>query len=530
MRKVIFPSNSSGVIEVETEQSVVLVGANGSGKTRLGAWIEIQSSQKTIVHRISAHKSLTMPDSTTIQSIDMAEKALLFGNSDYNVNHKIHKWNNKPATHLLNDFEKLMVYLFSEESEVNAVYRRNSKISRERVEPPSTKLDRIKELWECILPHRELLIGGLRIQTKVKNANESIYNSSEMSDGERVIFYLIGQCLSAPKDGIILIDEPELHLHKSVQIPLWDAIEKLRDDCAFVYLTHDVDFAASKQNAKKIWLKSYDGTSWDWDFVPEDNSLPDELLIEVLGSRKPVVFVEGNNGSHDVTLYRRILPDFLVIPLGSCTKVIQTVKSLKENSQLHHLDIFGLIDRDRRNDTEIQSLESFNIYALLVAEVENLFCVKEVLSVLSHRLARVAEDDYAKISRFAFDKFQSEFETQVSLRASNEIKFRLNIFDTNKKGAENIRIALQELMSGINVEKIYNEEYDNFTTIINEHDYDGLLKMYNRKSLASQIGSIYGLTKDGLPEMILRYLNSDAKDEFVNALRPYLGNFLVHMR
>ena len=121
---------------------------------------------------------------------------------------------------------------------------------------PTTKIDRVKELWETILPHRELIIGGLRIQTRIKGQEDKIYNSSEMSDGERVIFYLIGQCLAAPKDGIIVIDEPELHLHKSVQAPLWDAIEKLRQDClCCVYLTHDVDFAAAKEAAKSIWPK-----------------------------------------------------------------------------------------------------------------------------------------------------------------------------------------------------------------------------------------------------------------------------------
>lgn len=75
-----------------------------------------------------------------------------------------------------------------------------------------------------------------------------------MSDGERVIFYLIGQCLAAPENGIIVIDEPELHLHKSIQIPLWSEIEKLRNDCLFVYLTHDVDFASAKENSKKYGL------------------------------------------------------------------------------------------------------------------------------------------------------------------------------------------------------------------------------------------------------------------------------------
>jgi len=118
-----------------------------------------------------------------------------------------------------------------------------------------------------------LIIGGLRIQTRIKGQEDKVYNSSEMSDGERVIFYLIGQCLAAPKDGIIVIDEPELHLHKSVQAPLWDAIEKLRQDCLFVYLTHDVDFAAAKEAAKTIWLKSFDGQKWDWELINEDENL-----------------------------------------------------------------------------------------------------------------------------------------------------------------------------------------------------------------------------------------------------------------
>jgi len=39
-------------------------------------------------------------------------------------------------------------------------------------------------------------------------------------------------------------------------------------------------------------LKSYDGNNWDWELIHDDENLPDGLIIEVLGSRKPVVFVE----------------------------------------------------------------------------------------------------------------------------------------------------------------------------------------------------------------------------------------------
>lgn len=528
-RKLILPQTDGNTAEIETTQSLLFIGANGSGKTRLGTWVEINSPQKDIVHRISAQKSLALPDSTTPQSIELAEKDLLFGNPGWTHQHKVNKWSNKPATTFLNDYQKLMVYLFSDETEENAKFKRACKDSETRVDPPVTKIDRVKELWERILPHRELIIGGLRIQTRIKGIEDKIYNSSEMSDGERVIFYLIGQCLAAPKDGIIVIDEPELHLHKSVQAPLWDAVEQLRNDCLFVYLTHDVDFAAAKEDAKRVWLKSFDGEKWEWELIGEDENLPDDLLIEVLGSRKPVVFVEGENGSFDVSLYRELLSNFLVIPRGSCTQVIQSVKALKANPQIHHLEVYGLIDRDRRVQAEITKLEQDSIYVLGVAEVENLFCTKEILELVSNRLGRDPNQDFQTVSNTIFTRLQAELDTQVSLRASSEVKFQLNMFDTKKKGATDINNALQDLVANIDVGQIYSDVNTLYNNVLQNKDYEQLLALYNRKSLSSQVSNSLGLANGILPETVVRLSRRDCKELITNALRPYFGNFQQHM-
>ncbi len=519
------PYINGELVEIKTVQSVVFIGANGAGKTRLGIWIEINSPQKSKVHRISAQKSLQFPDSATPQSIDLAEKDLIFGDPSWGINHKIHKWGQKPATFLQNDFHKLMVYLFSDETEENAKFKRACKESTIKVDPPLTKIDQLKSLWEKILPHRELIIGGLRIQTCLKGQHEKVYNSSEMSDGERVIFYLIGQCLAAPENGIIIIDEPELHLHKSVQILLWNEIEKLRSDCLFVYLTHDVDFAAAKENSKKIWLKSFNGQNWAWEEISEDQDLPSELLLEILGSRKPIVFVEGENGSFDVSLYREILSEFLVIPRGSCTQVIQSVKALKANSQLHHLNVYGLIDRDRRPQHEIVKLEQDSIFVLNVAEVENLFCTQELLEIISNRLARNAVEDFQTVSTTIFNRLHSELETQVSLHVSGEVKFLLNMFDTNKKGEQEISNELQKMVSEINVQQLFEIQKDKFEQIIANKNYNELLVMYNRKTLASQASEALGLAKKSLPETVVRLARGECKESIKNALKPYFGNF-----
>lgn len=524
------PSENNETETIECSQSLVLIGANGSGKTRLGAWIEMNSPQNEKVHRISAQKSLSMPDNVVPKSMELAEQDLLFGNSGFSTTSFLaykqsYRWGSKPSTFLLNDFDKLMVYLFSEFTDQSAKYLNESKHTLEKVQPPETKVDLVKKVWEKVLPHRRLILKGLNVQTCTVDDEGSAYSASEMSDGERVVFYLIGQCLAAPKNGVIIIDEPEIHLHKSIQAPLWIEIQKLRPDCLFVYMTHDIDFAVSLPDSQKIWLKSYDGTNWDWEIVQNVVGLPENLLIEILGSRKPIVLVEGVKGSFDSKLYQAILDDFLIIPSGSCTEVISNVKALRSSGQLHHLNVYGVIDRDRRVEKEIASLKDNSIYTLEVAEVENLFCVPEVTKIVSIKLERNPNEDSGAVASFVINKCKSEFEKQVSLHVASEIKFQLNCFNNKAIGKDNLKSALLSLMNNINVAEIYNEKEKLFTEAIESNDYLMLLKIYNRKSLASQISGIFGLQKDELAKMVLRLANSESREELKQALKPYFGDF-----
>lgn len=113
--------------EIEFDQ-IVVVGANGSGKTRFGSYIEENNSSKT--HRISAQKSLTMPNFVATKSKEIAENEFLYGGwSDTNKDYfkrqgwKDSRWGGKLSTFLLNDYEKLMVLLHTEEFEQSLNYK-----------------------------------------------------------------------------------------------------------------------------------------------------------------------------------------------------------------------------------------------------------------------------------------------------------------------------------------------------------------------------------------------------------------------
>lgn len=508
--------------ELNPNGSVVIIGANGTGKTRLGTWLDLKSPVWKKSLRISAQKSLTMPASVQPLSIDEAHSSLMYGYSNGDVDHKIvSRWDNKKsATHFLNDFDKLMVYLFSEEIDENAKYTHSSRISTEKITPPLTKLSTLKDIWESLLPHRELVIGGAKVETRAKAGNVNLYNSSEMSDGERVIFYLIGACLSAPKNGVIIIDEPEIHIHKSLQYPLWKKLEHIRNDCLFVYITHDVDFASSQTDAKKLWLKSFDGQAWEWEELSKEDDFPEDLLFEIMGSRRKVIFVEGESGSHDISLYRILFPEHLIIPRGGCTKVISDIKTLRKLPNLHHLDTIGIIDRDRRVDDEIKALKNDGIFVLPVAEIENLFCTEEIVSFCCDLLSRDYGTDIEEIKKEIFKSFNDEIENQLCLRVISEVKFRLNSLDEKGQNLLKVKEKFNTLTKNINIDDIYNSFNEIFKKINSDRNYCELLKYYNRKSLKDKVGKILGVTD--LPSLIIRTAASgNNADKIKDKLKPY---------
>jgi len=89
--------------------------------------MEFQSCQANLVHRISAQKSLAMPAVVSTSALDAAEADLLCGYSEavpanYHNFRQGQRWGSKPETYLLNDYQKLMVYLFSEEFEISTQF------------------------------------------------------------------------------------------------------------------------------------------------------------------------------------------------------------------------------------------------------------------------------------------------------------------------------------------------------------------------------------------------------------------------
>jgi hypothetical protein len=531
MHSLPFPAagNSSTTV-IDTRGPVIIVGPNGAGKSRLGAWIEEKlNSTDHPVLRISAQKSLKMPGGISLSSPDVALEKWTYGTYSQQVakqggnlrflrNARFKgRWGDNPVTGLLNDYESLVEFLLAEHATEILQHSERIEAVQDFLPLPETRLRRVKRIWEELLPGRTLLISTGKIQTE--SAGGTAYNGAEMSDGERVVFYMVASCISVKANAVLLIDEPELHLHRLIQRRLWDAIERERGDCLFVYFTHDLEFAASRTVATRIALQNFDGAVWNWTSIPENTDLPEDVLLSILGSRKPVLFVEGDGSSLDVKIYSQVYPHNAVVPVGSCGNVIASTVSFDRHNGLHRVESKGLVDQDQRTEEERARLEQIKVYTTGVSEAENLLILPAVLKCVADLLHRDNVDELIqKTSQDVIEHLNRDRDRVVTTMLNGYLEERLTKMRGGGRTDEDLTSELRRLSD--NVKALSDTFRQRLNKVIEDKDYEGALMLYPNKGLSSLASKHFGVKN--YRDEVLRLLNKPVGAPILFALRSAL--------
>lgn len=516
--------------KAESISNFVIVGANGSGKSHLGAWLEKHQNQEHTVLRISAQRALEIPERVILTNEERSWNMILSGSEEPQINYdgtlqRVNKWHyDKFTTTLVNDFNSVLSAMFARANNESQEYVKACRDCESRGENkpsvPKMLFDRFRDIWDSVFPHRSVEFKDAQVMayTRQDDASSTSYLGSGMSDGERVTIYLIGQCLVAPSGSMIIIDEPEIHLHKLIMHRLWDAVEKHCADKTFVYITHDLEFASSRRDATKIWVKSYHGEAvWDLSILSPNDTIPDELYLEVLGSRKPILFVEGSQNSYDVQLYSHIYENYSVIPCGSCHDVIAMTKAFNKSevSQIHNNKVCGIIDRDYLSQAEVNSLNDTHVFILPVAEVENLFLLEDVVRCVSRLLCLNEDETFGEIKTFVKKEFQRDLETQVFNMWKRELMYQISVY--NVKSKDGMVEELHSFIDSLDANQKYKDLSNGATRIVDQDQYDNLLAIYNRKALSSMISKVFDL-KD-YPKHVLRFIREGKGADIISAMK-----------
>ena len=519
---------------IEDKQSIVLLGANGAGKTRMSVWID-ENNPELNIHRISAQKSLNMPEYVSPTELKKAEDNFLYGttNDDRDwlkrYGKKNSRWGNEPEIHMLNDYQSLMEFLMTENFEKSIEYREKHKDGNPEFDN-ETKLEKIKKIWEKVITHRKLKICAGKIEVESIGENTEKYNGNLMSDGERAIFHYIGEVVSAKDNSLIIIDEPENHLHNSILEKLWNEIEAERQDCVYLYITHNLDFARSRNNAQIIWIKNMlDKQKWDFELLNSDE-FSDDLLLEILGNRQGVLFIEGTpDKSIDRKLYSRLFPKYRIMPLEGCASVIQATKSYNKLPMLHYKTIKGIVDRDRRTEDEINSLLQEKIYVPSVAEIENLFLIPQIIELVARKQSIENVDvllEQTKEKTIEFLKLHLEEQALLftKKRCQNTIN---NVCSQSTQTIDDYKTSLDEIVDKVKPQEEYSNACRELQKIVDDKDYLAALRVINNKGLLpfTNVSNAFGWKKQHYIGYVIRLLGTqdNTSEELCNIFRNYVS-------
>ena len=225
------------------------------------------------------------------------------------------------------------------------------------------------------------------------------YSAAEMSDGERTALLLAAEVLTVQPGTLILVDEPELHLHRSIVAPLLRGLFSKRPDCMFVVSTHELTLPLDNSASKVLLVRSCGyqngiAVSWDVDLVTSPLEIDEDLKIDVLGARRTVVFVEGEKSSLDTPFYSLCFPFVSIIPRGARKSVEDAVKSIRASNELHWVQAFGIVDSDGRNNPEdVTKLRDDGIFPIQVYSVESIYFDERIQEEVAKGRANLTGDE-----------------------------------------------------------------------------------------------------------------------------------------
>ncbi|MDY4576252.1 MAG: ABC transporter ATP-binding protein, partial [Intestinibacter sp.] len=161
--KYFLPDESNAKNEYSLEEnSLIIIGANGSGKSQLGAWMEKQDIQNT--HRIGAQRSLVFGKYIQQRSYEQATNLLLYGIETQSTIHDNRwKWDGEKhnfTSSMLADYEYVLSSLIALNTMEQDKYVKECKeLDREgklHNKVPEMVIDKLKRIWQNIFPHRKI--------------------------------------------------------------------------------------------------------------------------------------------------------------------------------------------------------------------------------------------------------------------------------------------------------------------------------------------------------------------------------------
>ncbi len=456
-----------------------VLGANGSGKSSLVS--RLFSGYQAVAKRISAHRQTWFQSNMldmTPQARENLEKNIRTNDLQEHARYRLDYGAERASVAIydLIDFDTMLARRIAD------LVRAGKTAEAEKEAKTPAPIQVINELMRLSNIPIELSLEERQRIVARKNGGAG-YSIAELSDGERNAFLIAADVLTAKPGTLLLIDEPERHLHRSIISPLLKLLFDKRKDCTFIVSTHDVMLPLDNPNAATLLLRGCEFAgknvkAWTADLLEPGVPIDEDLKRDVLGARRKIIFVEGTAKSLDLPLYSLVFPQLSVIPKDGCRDVEHAVRGLRGAQEMHWIAAWGIVDNDQRSAEDIARLRAAGVWALSHYSVESLYYHPAIIARVAERQAALIGMDAAVLVKAALADAVAATQSQkdhlvtsaVLRSARDKLLNSLPTRDEIKFGGT-VKIE-------IDVSALRTAEATRFDSLIAGSDWDGLLVRY----------------------------------------------------
>ena len=260
-----------------------------------------------------------------------------------------------------------------------------------------------KEIFSSILLGKSLLDINPAAPGEFRYSDQSgqpLLFSSLSSGEQEVIKVLFDVARKDIRHSVIIVDEPELHLHPTLTFKLIETLKSIGDHTnQFIFLTHSPDLISTYYSTGDVYFIDQKDNGGNQAHRLSDLDHEHKEVASLIGQNlgmfavgKKLVFVEGEKSSIDRLSYQKIAQtvdsEIRVLPAGSVLNIL-ALNNIEEQIRkaIFGIELYMIRDRDGLSDNQVCILEkNGRIKCLKRRHIENYFLDHEVLFMVAQRL------------------------------------------------------------------------------------------------------------------------------------------------
>ncbi len=369
-------------------------------------------------------------------------------------------------------------------------------------EKPNDPLTPYNDLLGRLFPGYSFVDASAdNLSLRVELPTGDIVPFQDLSSGEKEVFFILSFFIRHNiADSIIIIDEPELHLHPELARKLLQLMRSIRPRNQIWCGTHSAEIVDEAGRERTFFLKTSDDRS-EIECIPATQEGAEIQILRdmfgysgYIGISRNIVFSEGLKSSADrktfVYLFPELAREIRLIPVGSVNnlyRINRAILALLE-SDIARCQFYLIRDRDYLSDQSVEKHRTIapnQLFVLSRYHIENYLlddlAIADILRSVFHReiseeevrrdLYQLARANSAAFLRdlvvYRFGELYQSEDCSIG-NHSNGLAAFTDDLTINHEVVDPLKTALFTQMAGVNSEVTYRISESNAERIFGE--------------------------------------------------------------